>query len=49
MNIIVDNMDAIDWVAAGQTGNSRSVREDDAVSTFTTVQCVDWLDLRPAD
>ena len=49
MNIIVDHMDAIDWIAAGKAGNSRSVREEDAVATFTTVQCVDWLDLRPAD
>ncbi len=49
MSIIVDHMDAIDWVAAGKTGNSRSVREEDAVSTFPTVQCVDWLELGPAE
>jgi hypothetical protein len=49
MDVIVDHMDAIDWVAAGKTGNRRSVREEDAVSTFTTVQCVDWLELGAPD
>ncbi len=49
MNIIVDHMDAIDWIAAGKAGNSRSVREEDAVATFTTVQCVDWLELDAPD
>jgi hypothetical protein len=49
MDIIVDNMNATDWVAAGGAGNRRSVREADAVDTFTTVQCVDWLELDAPD
>ena len=47
MDIIVDNMMANDWSAADGGGTHRSVREEDAVPTFTTVHCVDWLDLDP--
>jgi len=39
---------ATDWVATGGAGTRRSVREEDAVPTFTTVQCIDWLELDPS-
>jgi len=48
MDIIVGNMMATDWVATGGAGTRRSVREEDAVPTFTTVQCIDWLELDPS-